>query len=76
MNIDLGTERYSLRLDNAQVYDYREGFIDNADITYSSTPEVLQALIDGSLRPMKAYILKKFTVKGKLEDLMHLKSMF
>jgi putative sterol carrier protein len=76
MNIDLGTEQYSLKLDNAQVYDYREGFIDDADIIYTSTPEVLQALIDRTLRPMKGYLTRKFTVKGKLEDLMYLKSLF
>ena len=76
VNIDLGTESYSLRLDNARIYDYKEGMIDNADILFTSTPENLSALIEGTLRPMKAYLTKKFTVKGKLEDLMYLKSLF
>jgi putative sterol carrier protein len=76
VNIDLGSESYSLRLDNAQIYDYKEGMVDPSDIIFSSTPENLQALIDGTLRPMKAYLTRKFTVKGKLEDLMHLKSLF
>jgi putative sterol carrier protein len=76
MNIDLGIEKYSLRLDNAAIYDYKEGTADDADILFTSTPENLQALIDGTLRPMKGYLLKKFTVKGKFEDLMHLKSLF
>ncbi|MCL1905122.1 MAG: SCP2 sterol-binding domain-containing protein [Methanomassiliicoccaceae archaeon] len=76
VNIDLGEEKYSLKLDNARVTNYKEGTIENPDIIFTSTPENLQALIDGTLRPMKAYFTKKFTVKGKFEDLMHLKSLF
>jgi len=76
INIDLGTEAYSLRLEDVRIHDYKEGMTDEADILFTSTPENLQALIDGKLRPMKGYILRKFTVKGKIEDLMHLKSLF
>ncbi|MCL2891024.1 MAG: SCP2 sterol-binding domain-containing protein [Methanomassiliicoccaceae archaeon] len=76
VNIELGTESYSLRLDNAQIYDFKEGRTDVADILFTSTPEHLSALIEGTLRPMKAYLTRKFTVKGKLEDLMYLKSLF
>jgi len=76
MNIDLGEEKFSMRLDNARIYDFNDGNLDVADITYSSTPEVLQALIDGTLRPMRGYLTKKFSVKGKLEDIMYLKSLF
>jgi putative sterol carrier protein len=76
INIDLGTESYSMRLEDARIHDYTEGMTDTADILLTSTPENLQALIDGTLRPMKAYLTKKFTVKGKFEDLMHLKSLF
>ena len=76
INIDLGTESYSMRLENARIHDYREGMTDTADILFISTPENMKAMIDGELRPMKAYLTKKFTVKGKFEDLMHLKSLF
>ena len=76
INIDLGTESYSMKLENAHISDYREGMADGADILLISTPENLQAMISGDLRPMKAYLTKKFTVKGKLEDLLHLKSLF
>ncbi|MDR0334375.1 MAG: SCP2 sterol-binding domain-containing protein [Methanomassiliicoccaceae archaeon] len=76
MNIDLGDETYSMKLDNAKITDYREGVVDGADIVFISTPENLQALIDGTLRPMRGYLTKKFTVKGKLEDIMYLKSLF
>lgn len=76
MNIDLGSESYSLKLDNAKITDYKEGMTDDADIVFTSTPENLQKMIDGELRPMKAYLTRKFTVKGKLEDVMHLRSLF
>ncbi|MDR0198529.1 MAG: SCP2 sterol-binding domain-containing protein [Methanomassiliicoccaceae archaeon] len=76
MNLDLGDETYSMKLDSAKITDYREGTVDGADILFISTPENLQALIDGTLRPMKGYLTKKFTVKGKLEDIMYLKSLF
>jgi putative sterol carrier protein len=76
INIDLGTEQYFLKLDNARITDYREGMEDEADILFTSTTENLQALIEGTLRPMKGYLTRKFTVKGKLEDIMYLKSLF
>jgi putative sterol carrier protein len=76
VNIDLGTESYSLRLENARIHDFREGMTDTADIVFTSTPENMKAMISGELRPMKAYFTKKFTVKGKFEDLLHLKSLF
>ncbi|MDR0509087.1 MAG: SCP2 sterol-binding domain-containing protein [Candidatus Methanoplasma sp.] len=76
INIDLGTEHYSLKLENAQIDGFSPQMIDNADITILTTPESLQGLIDGTLRPMKAYVTKKIAVKGKIQDLMFLKKFF
>jgi putative sterol carrier protein len=76
MNIDLGAERYSMKLENAQVYDYKPEMLEAADITIITTPESLQGLIDGTLRPMKAYVTKKILVKGKVQDLLFLKKFF
>jgi len=76
INIDLGTERYSMRLENAHIDDFSPQMIDSADITLLTTPESLQGLIDGTLRPMKAYVTKKITVKGKIQDIMFLKKFF
>jgi putative sterol carrier protein len=76
VNIDLGTERYSLKLENAQIDDFRPNMIDAADVTLITTPESLQGLIDGTLRPMKAYVTKKITIKGKIQDLLFLKKFF
>ncbi|MCL2296373.1 MAG: SCP2 sterol-binding domain-containing protein [Methanomassiliicoccaceae archaeon] len=76
INIDLGAEHYSLKLENAHIDDFEPQMIDNADITILTTPESLQGLIDGTLRPMKAYVTKKITVKGKIQDLLFLKKFF
>ena len=76
INIDLGTEQYSMKLENAQITDFVPQMIDNADMTIFTSPESLQGLIDGTLRPMKAYVTKKITVKGKIQDLLFLKKFF
>jgi len=75
-NIDLGTEAYSMKLKNAQIYDFVPVLLQEADVTMITTPEHLQALIDGTLRPMRAFVLKKVQVKGKIDDLMFLKKFF
>ena len=75
-NLDLGTESYSLKLKDAKIYYFEPGLLDDADVTVTTTPENLQGLIDGTLRPMRAYVLKKIAVKGKIDDLMFLKKLF
>jgi len=76
VNIDLGTEKYSMKLENARIINFEETLLDDADVTLTTTPENLQGLIDGTLRPMKAYVMKKITIKGKIQDLMFLKKFF
>lgn len=76
INIDLGSEQYSLRLEKARIEDFRPQMLEEADVTLTTTPESLQGLIDGTLRPMKAYVTRKMTVKGKIQDLMFLKKFF
>jgi Putative sterol carrier protein len=76
LNIDLKTESYSMILDHGEINEFKDELLDEADITLISTPEHMQALIDGTLRPMKAYLTGKIKVKGKLEDVMHLRKLF
>jgi len=76
INIDLGSEFYSMVLDKAEISEFKEELREAVDITLITTPEHLQALIDGDLRPMKAYLTGKIKVKGKLQDVMHLKKLF
>lgn len=76
VNLDLGEEVYSLRIEDAKIHDFKPELLQEPDIYVKTTPEVLDQLIEGTLRPMRAYMTKKITVKGKLEDIMHLKSLF
>ena len=75
-NVDLGEETYHMMLEHAKVTDFDKGLYDEADITLKTTPEHLRQLIEGTLRPMRAYVTKKITVKGKIEDILHLKKFF
>ena len=75
-NIDLGSEQYSMKLKDSHIYDFSDKLLDNADVTLTTTPENFQGLMDGTLRPMRAYVLRKVTIKGKLDDLMFLKKFF
>ena len=72
-NIDLGSETYSMKLKNAQIYDFVPMLLQEADVTLTTTPENLQGLIDGTLRPMRAFVLKKVQIKGKIDDLFPMK---
>ncbi len=75
-NLDLGEEKYCLKLKDAKIYYFEPHLDDGADVTVTTTPESLRGLIDGSLRPMRAYVLKKIAIKGKIDDLMFLKKLF
>ena len=75
-NINLGSEFYSLRLEEAEVKEFKTELAENADVTMITTPENFQSMIDGTLRPMKAYITKKIKVVGSIQDVMHLKKFF
>lgn len=76
VNIDLDTESYSMILDHGKIMEFKDELREEADITLTSKPEYLQALIDGNLRVMRAYLTGKIKVKGKLEDVMHLRKLF
>lgn len=75
-NLDLGEESYTLVLKDSRICKFEQGLDEKADVTLITTPENLQGLIDGTLRPMRAYVLKKIQVKGKIDDLLFLKKFF
>ena len=75
-NLDLGDEKYCLKLKDAKIYYFEPVLDPEADVTVTTTPENLRGLIEGTLRPMRAYVLKKISVKGKIDDLMFLKKLF
>ncbi len=76
VNLDLGEEAYYFKIENAHVAEFKTELADGADLIVTTTPENLRGLMNGTLRPMKAYVLKKIKVKGKLDDIMFLKKFF
>jgi len=76
VNIDLGEEQYSFKFEDSKVTDFKCEPIEEADVTLTSTVENMTKLLDGDLRPMKAYITRKIVIKGKIQDLMFLKKFF
>ncbi|HII99958.1 MAG: hypothetical protein PWQ88_989 [Candidatus Methanomethylophilaceae archaeon] len=76
INLDLGEEAYSFKLENGEAHSLTPGLIDNADVTISSDPETLRGLIERKIRPMKAYAQRKFRIKGEIEDLLKLRKLF
>ncbi len=75
-NIDLGEETYTIKLKDACIYHFDQGLDPEADVTLTTTPENMRGLIDGTLRPMRAYVMKKVQIKGKIDDLLFLKKLF
>lgn len=76
VNIDLKTEAYSFRLEDAKVVWFKDELAETSDVKIISTPESLTAMIHGELRPMKAYFSKKIQIEGNIQDLMFLTKMF
>ncbi len=74
--LDLGEESFTLKLADAHVYYFEEGLDPAADVTVTTSPENFRALMDGTLRPMRAYVMKKIQIKGKIDDLLFLRDFF
>lgn len=69
-------ENYSFKLENAQITDFKTETVENADVTLKCSIENMTKLLDGDLRPMKAYVTKKLSLSGNIKDLMILKKFF
>jgi putative sterol carrier protein len=76
VNIDLGTEHYSFLLKDAAISHFDEGLLESPDIQLFSDPRTIEDLLTGRMRPMKAWALRKVTVKGSLEDIMKMRKFF
>lgn len=76
INLDLGEESYCFILDNGRAHSLQKGMFNEADVIISTDPVTIIGLIEKTIRPMRAYAQKKFQVKGKLEDLLHLRKLF
>ena len=74
--VDLGQERYCFTLKDKKIQDFHAGTIDNPDVTITSDPQTIQDLIDGKMKPMKAFALRKVKVNGDISDVLRLRKLF
>jgi putative sterol carrier protein len=74
--IDLESEKYHFRLQDQKIDGIQEGDITDPDVTVNSDPETMQGLLDGTIKPMKAFALRKVRFKGNLDDLLRLRKLF
>ena len=74
--IDLDSERYNFHLYDEKVNNFKPGEIANPDITIQSDPETMEGLISGKIKPMKALALRKLRLKGSIDDMLRLRSLF
>jgi len=74
--VDLTTEVWSFHLRDGQVHDLQSGAIENPDITITTDQETFEALVDGRIKPMKAFALRKVRIKGDIDDILRLRKLF
>jgi putative sterol carrier protein len=74
--VDLDSEKYNFRFHDQKIHDFKPGEISNPDITLISDPETIQGLIEGKIKPMKAFALRKVRVKGEIDDILRLRKLF
>ena len=76
VNIDLGCESYHFILKDAHIDQLSDGMAECPDIIITSDPQTVEDLHTGKMKVMKAYALRKIRVKGSMEDVMRLRSLF
>ena len=74
--VDLGSEKYSFHLHDSKAQDFGEGDIEGADIAIISDPDTISGVIEGKIRPMKAFALRKVRIKGDINDVLRLRKLF
>jgi putative sterol carrier protein len=74
--VDLGSETYSFHLHDCKANDFKEGGLEDPDLTLLSDPETIAGIIEGKIKPMKAFALRKVKVKGDLNDVLRLRKLF
>ncbi len=74
--INLESEIYNFHMHDKMITNFQTGTIVNPDITLESDPETIQGLIEGKIKPMKAFALRKVRVKGEIDDILRLRKLF
>lgn len=68
--------KYHFTLEDQKVAALVDGGVEKPDITISTDPDTLGALIRREMGPFKAYATGKIRLKGSLEDLARFRKFF
>ncbi|WP_019177552.1 SCP2 sterol-binding domain-containing protein [Methanomassiliicoccus luminyensis] len=74
--VDLETEVYNFHLASSKIQNLNTGSIDAPDITVMSDIETFRGIIEGKIKPMKAFALRKVKIKGNIDDVLRLRKLF
>lgn len=74
--LDLEAEKYNFHLYCNKIQDFRTGTIDAPDITVLTDPETFRGIMEGKIKPMKAFALRKVRIKGNIDDVLRLRKLF
>ncbi|MBI0583669.1 MAG: SCP2 sterol-binding domain-containing protein [Methanomassiliicoccus sp.] len=74
--IDLDSEKYNFHLHDQKIDELVVGEISDPDLTITSDPETISGIINGEIKPMKAFALRKVRIKGNIDDMLRLRHLF
>ncbi len=74
--VDLGEEKYNFTLKDEHIAGFAQGEIENPDVSITSDPETFVGIVNGKIKPMKAFALRKVKIKGDVSDIMSLRKLF
>ncbi|MEM3852246.1 MAG: SCP2 sterol-binding domain-containing protein [Methanomassiliicoccales archaeon] len=69
-------KNYCFTLENGRMGELREGRAENPDIKIISDEMTVSGLLNGTLKPMKAWALRKVQFKASLEDIVRIRKFF
>ncbi len=72
--LDAG-KSYHFVLDHGHIDGLLQGPSEGAEITITSTEEVLAKVLGGEMSAMKAYALRKLQLKASLDDLLTIRKL-
>ena len=68
-------DSYNTEFKGGEVGDFKEGTIEDADITITTDPKTLHNLLEGNMGAMEAYAKKKIKIDASLTDMLKIKDM-
>ena len=68
-------ETYNFELKDLKLSPLAKGEIDDADVVITTDTETMTGLLDGTIKPMKAYATKKISFKASVRDMLLLKKL-